>query len=223
MGELHLRKRSTNKRFNAYAYTVRVYLFSTSLITYGATCNSTQNKLRACPDCSFTTSDPGSLTRHRKRFHGYEPIQPKSKQKDAGEGASGSGSGSTPVHSVFVPELTLPVDRNSFNNATMGCHSKRYQEKRTETPSSTDESFKVYWDYLMPSSVLPSALPPALDDAPLLETSGNESVSPESLFPQDSFVEAASMNSECSSVLDSDSEPHTWMSFDASLLPQKDE
>ncbi|KAJ3932744.1 MAG: hypothetical protein NXY57DRAFT_1060957 [Lentinula lateritia] len=33
----------------------------------------TQEKSKACPDCDFTTSDPGSLTRHRKRFHGYQP------------------------------------------------------------------------------------------------------------------------------------------------------
>ncbi|KAF4607593.1 hypothetical protein EYR38_001665 [Pleurotus pulmonarius] len=30
-------------------------------------------KDRHCPECAFRTGDPGSLTRHRKRMHGYEP------------------------------------------------------------------------------------------------------------------------------------------------------
>ncbi|KDQ51790.1 hypothetical protein JAAARDRAFT_62313 [Jaapia argillacea MUCL 33604] len=28
---------------------------------------------KKCPDCPFATSDPGSLTRHRKRLHAYDP------------------------------------------------------------------------------------------------------------------------------------------------------
>ena len=34
---------------------------------------STGEKPQCCPTCDFATSDPGSLTRHRKRVHGYEP------------------------------------------------------------------------------------------------------------------------------------------------------
>ncbi|KAF8233861.1 hypothetical protein L208DRAFT_869779 [Tricholoma matsutake] len=33
----------------------------------------TGEKPKSCPDCEYTTSDPGSLTRHRKRVHGYLP------------------------------------------------------------------------------------------------------------------------------------------------------
>ncbi|GLB41246.1 putative zinc finger, C2H2 type [Lyophyllum shimeji] len=33
----------------------------------------TGEKPHACPDCEFRTADPGSLTRHRKRTHGYVP------------------------------------------------------------------------------------------------------------------------------------------------------
>ncbi|KAJ3848441.1 hypothetical protein EV368DRAFT_2436, partial [Lentinula lateritia] len=33
----------------------------------------TQEKSKACPDCSFRTGDPSSLTRHRKRIHNYVP------------------------------------------------------------------------------------------------------------------------------------------------------
>src|ERR1700722_12108574 len=34
--------------------------------------NSTGQKI-LCPTCGFATTDPGSLTRHRKRRHGYNP------------------------------------------------------------------------------------------------------------------------------------------------------
>ncbi|KAJ8522328.1 hypothetical protein ONZ45_g1117 [Pleurotus djamor] len=33
----------------------------------------TNNKCKTCPDCEFKTVDPGSLTRHKKRVHGYVP------------------------------------------------------------------------------------------------------------------------------------------------------
>ncbi|THU98648.1 hypothetical protein K435DRAFT_964864 [Dendrothele bispora CBS 962.96] len=37
----------------------------------------TKNKelYKSCPDCEYSTADPGSLSRHRKRKHGYEPAQ----------------------------------------------------------------------------------------------------------------------------------------------------
>ncbi|KAJ7581419.1 hypothetical protein C8J56DRAFT_1057403 [Mycena floridula] len=34
-----------------------------------------------CPSCPFKTTDPGSLTRHRKRLHSYIPKRRKSKAK----------------------------------------------------------------------------------------------------------------------------------------------
>ncbi|KAK0469893.1 uncharacterized protein EV420DRAFT_1634301 [Desarmillaria tabescens] len=39
----------------------------------------TRQKSQHCPDCTFCTSDPGSLTRHRKRLHGYVPKQRQSR------------------------------------------------------------------------------------------------------------------------------------------------
>lgn len=39
----------------------------------------TRQKSQHCPDCAFCTSDPGSLTRHRKRLHGYVPRQRQSR------------------------------------------------------------------------------------------------------------------------------------------------
>ncbi|KAG6816215.1 hypothetical protein H0H87_007713 [Tephrocybe sp. NHM501043] len=40
---------------------------------------STGEKPNACPDCDFCTADPGCLTRHRKRKHGYVPIRKTAK------------------------------------------------------------------------------------------------------------------------------------------------
>ncbi|KAK0204700.1 hypothetical protein DFS33DRAFT_1322092 [Desarmillaria ectypa] len=39
----------------------------------------THQKSQHCPDCTFRTSDPGSLTRHRKRLHSYVPKQRQSR------------------------------------------------------------------------------------------------------------------------------------------------
>jgi hypothetical protein len=36
--------------------------------------HSTGERNQLCPTCDFATTDPGSLTRHRKNRHGYEPI-----------------------------------------------------------------------------------------------------------------------------------------------------
>ncbi|ESK88994.1 transcriptional repressor ctcf-like [Moniliophthora roreri MCA 2997] len=40
----------------------------------------TKTKTERCPDCDFSTVDPGSLTRHRKRIHGYVPKTRRSRQ-----------------------------------------------------------------------------------------------------------------------------------------------
>ncbi|KAF5344418.1 hypothetical protein D9758_015475 [Tetrapyrgos nigripes] len=48
----------------------------------------TKKKTSHCPDCDFTTVDPGSLTRHRKRIHGYVPKPRKPRQYRALQGAS---------------------------------------------------------------------------------------------------------------------------------------
>ncbi|KAG7090294.1 hypothetical protein E1B28_011891 [Marasmius oreades] len=40
----------------------------------------TKAKTERCPDCDFSTVDPGSLTRHRKRIHGYIPKTRRSRQ-----------------------------------------------------------------------------------------------------------------------------------------------
>lgn len=51
---------------------------------------STGEKSRLCPDCDFASADPGSLTRHRKRFHGYVPKPRQARVKARGSDSSKS-------------------------------------------------------------------------------------------------------------------------------------
>lgn len=53
-------------------------------LTQYSLCFSTGEKPHSCPDCPFTTADPGSLTRHRKNTHNYIPKKGTSKAKPAG-------------------------------------------------------------------------------------------------------------------------------------------
>ncbi|KAK7060881.1 hypothetical protein VNI00_000614 [Paramarasmius palmivorus] len=48
----------------------------------------TKEKNQQCPDCEFSAVDPGSLTRHRKRKHGYVPKKRKSRKTNAPEANS---------------------------------------------------------------------------------------------------------------------------------------
>ncbi|KAJ3995061.1 hypothetical protein F5050DRAFT_373455 [Lentinula boryana] len=50
----------------------------------------TKSKTNNCPDCDFTTVDPGSLTRHRKRIHGYIPKTRRSRHPKPTSTATGS-------------------------------------------------------------------------------------------------------------------------------------
>ncbi|KDQ62278.1 hypothetical protein JAAARDRAFT_30174 [Jaapia argillacea MUCL 33604] len=70
---------------------------------------------KRCPDCDFATSDPGSLTRHRKRSHGYEP---KAKAKSRGKKTSSvqSPSSSSPSSS----SLSSPTRTPSFSPSSSG-------------------------------------------------------------------------------------------------------
>ncbi|KAJ3782684.1 hypothetical protein GGU10DRAFT_74708 [Lentinula aff. detonsa] len=66
----------------------------------------TQDKSQACPSCDFKTCDPGSLTRHRKRIHGYVPKPRKAR------GAS-SDLSIPPSLTWVSSELESGLDRSS--------------------------------------------------------------------------------------------------------------
>ncbi|KIK50468.1 hypothetical protein GYMLUDRAFT_51178 [Collybiopsis luxurians FD-317 M1] len=69
----------------------------------------TQDKSKACPNCDFAASDPSSLTRHRKRHHGYQP-KPRGGGGNNASSSGQGGSGSTAVRFVFVPDMMLPAN-----------------------------------------------------------------------------------------------------------------
>ena len=67
---MYLQKLAKIKRYNPHPHPVSL----TSLVSRRVALNqnSTGQKI-LCPTCGFATTDPGSLTRHRKRRHGYNP------------------------------------------------------------------------------------------------------------------------------------------------------
>ncbi|KAJ3886838.1 hypothetical protein GG344DRAFT_69332 [Lentinula edodes] len=52
----------------------------------------TQEKSKTCPDCSFRTGDPSSLTRHRKRIHNYIPNPRKARRSSSSDKSVSSAS-----------------------------------------------------------------------------------------------------------------------------------
>lgn len=81
----------------------------------------TGSKTQKCPSCSFKTVDPGSLTRHRKRLHGYVPKGRNSKGRETetdktptppppSQYASSSSSALPPPHTyTYTPEPLPPI------------------------------------------------------------------------------------------------------------------
>ncbi|KAF7342374.1 Transcriptional repressor ctcf-like [Mycena venus] len=56
-------------------------------------------KSRRCPDCEYATGDPGSLTTHRKKEHGYQPLrkgQSKAKRNNNRGSATAASAAPTP-------------------------------------------------------------------------------------------------------------------------------
>ncbi|KAJ7595667.1 hypothetical protein C8J56DRAFT_922890 [Mycena floridula] len=95
----------------------------------------TGNKSECCPDCDFKTSDPGSLTRHRKRFHNYIPQRrrardnAKSPRNSPSETSTtmGTSSPSTPSGSASPDPGDLPDDIVLLP-APVGPSSRDYDE-----------------------------------------------------------------------------------------------
>lgn len=67
----------------------------------------TKTKSERCPDCDFTTVDPGSLTRHRKRIHGYIPKTRRTRQPPPPKSdivLSAAGPSTTILHNSTIPQ-----------------------------------------------------------------------------------------------------------------------
>ncbi|THU91380.1 hypothetical protein K435DRAFT_968209 [Dendrothele bispora CBS 962.96] len=64
----------------------------------------TRSKTSRCPECDFTTVDPGSLTRHRKRIHGYVPKPRRPRQARTQQIESSSTAQAGPSNSRYSPQ-----------------------------------------------------------------------------------------------------------------------
>ncbi|KAJ3747933.1 hypothetical protein DFH05DRAFT_867244 [Lentinula detonsa] len=93
----------------------------------------TKSKTSCCPDCDFTTVDPGSLTRHRKRIHGYIPKMRRSRHPKPE-----SEPGDTPGADVQSKPLTLRFSPYSVaqNQQTELSHNRDSQSSTSTSPPS---------------------------------------------------------------------------------------
>ncbi|KAG2122923.1 hypothetical protein DEU56DRAFT_760201 [Suillus clintonianus] len=68
----------------------------------------TQIRSQTCPEhgCEFSSTDPGSLTRHRKNIHNYEP---KPRRNPAGRVARRAAAAPYPSTRLATPEASFSV------------------------------------------------------------------------------------------------------------------
>ncbi|KAG1877822.1 hypothetical protein DFJ58DRAFT_7863 [Suillus subalutaceus] len=68
----------------------------------------TRERSKTCPHsgCAFATTDPGSLTRHRKQLHGYEP---KARRNPGDKAARRSAAAPYPSTQFMKPEIVIPA------------------------------------------------------------------------------------------------------------------
>ncbi|KAJ3808284.1 hypothetical protein F5876DRAFT_67412 [Lentinula aff. lateritia] len=92
----------------------------------------TKSKTNNCPDCDFTTVDPGSLTRHRKRIHGYIPKTRRSRHPKPTTSIS-SDDGSSRISS----------NQNDGGEAPIPMTTKRISRARMEEAEATEAAEKA--------------------------------------------------------------------------------
>ncbi|KAJ3754795.1 hypothetical protein EV360DRAFT_86512 [Lentinula raphanica] len=142
-----------------------------------------QDKSQVCPSCEFKTCDPGSLTRHRKRIHGYVPkprrarVSRKQQEQDQSQSPLGSSEESsssssdspelfpTPILSLsnLEPPVASEIDAIS-GPCILDCPSTDFVDLFCEPNLLNDSGFDI---------LRPRPLFPAVDSAPPLETSNS--------------------------------------------------
>lgn len=143
-------------------------LYHSQLVIALTSCHSTGQKPEHCTFCSFKTSDPGSLTRHKKRLHNYESQRERAKKR-----ASVPAPVTAPVESPSSFPAPRPVSAppaqlafscpRSPSEDSMDCRSSdmtddeddeddiRYassgESSRESTPHSPHSSVSGYYGY----------------------------------------------------------------------------
>ncbi|KIY71680.1 hypothetical protein CYLTODRAFT_418584 [Cylindrobasidium torrendii FP15055 ss-10] len=108
----------------------------------------TGEKSRACPDCSFATTDPGSLTRHRKRVHNYVPKKRKARDNSVPATGKRLPLSLPPLPAGSPPPSELggqspkgsPVSAASTNNDAPRCVPRLIRGPVDEGPADESHS-----------------------------------------------------------------------------------
>lgn len=119
--------------------------------------SSLKIKNKFCPDCPNAFTDPGSLTRHRKRRHNYVPEPRKARSKVAKASVSTPSSTASRLPSLSPPPRGLSVestatDRTGYTSESTGSHSSQ---------ESSDREFDFHV-YTVLTPEFPSYLAPSM-------------------------------------------------------------
>lgn len=116
----------------------------------------TRERSKTCPHsgCAFSTTDPGSLTRHRKQLHGYEP---KARRSPGGKAARRTAAAPYPSTRFMKPEIEIPasLDLNHLTFPELGglvsCDALSPAEfSDSGIPQSSGELTELPWERLFP-------------------------------------------------------------------------
>ncbi|KAJ4474963.1 hypothetical protein J3R30DRAFT_3406134 [Lentinula aciculospora] len=83
---------------------------------------------KKCPSCNFETPDPGSLTRHRKRHHGYVP-EPR-KRRNPGNG---------PPAQLTQPHIMIEAPSTYSRSASTSTELSSSSSVPASQPTGTDQ------------------------------------------------------------------------------------
>ncbi|KAG2349614.1 hypothetical protein BDR05DRAFT_240909 [Suillus weaverae] len=116
----------------------------------------TRERSKTCPHlgCAFATTDPSSLTRHRKRLHSYEP---KARRSPGGKAARRSAAAPYPSTWFMKPEIEIPasLDLNDLTFDELAglvpCDTLSPAESSNSgIPQFSGELTKLPWEKLFP-------------------------------------------------------------------------
>ncbi|KAF9465449.1 hypothetical protein BDZ94DRAFT_1234608 [Collybia nuda] len=106
----------------------------------------TGEKPKSCPDCEYTTSDPGSLTRHRKRIHGYVPkernlaVNNKRSRRHAPYIRESSDDSSSNASFTSTSSASPQIEDKAFDISTL------YEPCFSTPQFNTGNAFSYPWD-----------------------------------------------------------------------------
>ncbi|KAG1852727.1 hypothetical protein F4604DRAFT_1805247 [Suillus subluteus] len=118
----------------------------------------TRERSKTCPHpgCAFATTDPASLTRHRKRLHSYEP---KARRNLGGKAARWSAAAPYPSTRFMRPEGDIPasLDLNDLTFPELAglipCNALSPAESSdSDIPKLSGEPAELSWERLFSDS-----------------------------------------------------------------------